>query len=121
MKNEQAEQKTITLGDTILFDNYMISKDGEIFSFISGRIMKLSKNKQGYLTVKLKISETESRTFNVHSLVFKTFKPELYDLVKRRYLVIDHIDDDKSNPRLDNLQAITHKDNIIKYHESKIK
>lgn len=94
---------------------YKISNFGEILSLNfrgNGRGNKLKKNidKSGYLRVCL----YKSKIRKIHwihklvSMVFLGHKPDGHKLV------VDHIDNNQSNNRLDNLQIITNRENCTK-------
>ena len=74
------------------------------------KILKPGKVKKGYLIVVL-CKESKTKTFNLHQLVAQSFlnhTPSGHDVV------IDHIDNDKSNNRVDNLQLTTNRHNSSK-------
>ena len=77
-------------------------------NFVSNeKMMKLS-NDRGYLKVHL-CKNSIAKCFRVHRLVYITFIGEL-----KNNKVIDHIDNDKQNNSITNLQQITPRLNIIK-------
>ncbi len=100
---------------------YEVSSEGRVWSlnryvddvmrgkaFIKCRYMKRSVNRSGYLEVRLsKLSKTESPT--VHKIVMLSFVG-----VRPHDLVVNHIDGDRANNRLDNLEYVTHRENSIK-------
>ncbi len=85
-----------------------IIKSNGIIQHRFGRICAMRINKDGYKIVKLSRNSI-SRTKFVHRLVYETFVgsiPGGFD--------IDHIDFDRTNNNVDNLQAMTHADNVHK-------
>lgn len=77
---------------------------------IKGRIIKGSVNKNGYRYVVL-TKENNLKGFSVHQLVAMAFlghKPNGYKLV------VDHIDNNKLNNSLNNLQIIKNRENVSK-------
>src|SRR5574343_492872 len=70
-----------------------------------------SKNDKGYITIYTSINKV-NKTLKVHQLVAEAFLGFKYN--KSIDLVIDHIDNDQSNNRLDNLQIITQRVNACK-------
>ena len=73
---------------------------------IPSRIMKPQKNKKGYLHVKL----TKGRYYKhylIHRLVADAFIGE-----RPAELEVNHIDENKENNRADNLEYVTHSQNI---------
>ena len=84
---------------------------------LKGRILKLSTNKKGYLVVRLYL-EGKGNTRYVHQLVARAF---LNHEPCGNKLVVDHIDNDKSNNSLENLQIITQRENLSKDKAGKSK
>lgn len=88
---------------------YQVSNNGRIKSFYSGKekILKQSKNTHGYMTVKLHYNKV-GVTKTVHGIVANHFmsKPTPDHQV-------NHIDGDKSNNQLKNLEWVTGSENKI--------
>ena len=76
----------------------------------NGRIRKLNPNSRGYLTVNLSL-EGKGNTKSVHQLVAEAF---LNHESCGHKLVVDHIDNDKLNNNLSNLQVVTNRENVSK-------
>lgn len=73
-----------------------------------GKIMKPNLSKKGYYRVMLR-NRTDRKIFLVHALVARAFLgPRPLDMVT------DHIDGNRENNKLDNLQYITQRENCIK-------
>jgi len=100
------------------FSNYEASDAGIIRSkdryvrngrnFIKGCIIKPSVIKSGYLTIGLVLGSKRKRLHTtVHRLVARTFISNFSE-----DLDVNHIDGDKTNNKLSNLEVITHKENI---------
>ncbi len=89
---------------------YMVSTNGTVISLHYGkiRIMKLRTDKDGYRHVTLSANGT-GKSFLVHRLVAEAF---LYDFDKS--LEVDHIDGCRWNNQIENLQMLSHKDNVKK-------
>lgn len=90
---------------------YEVSNLGRVKSLpretTKGGLIKLYANKRnGYVYVCLS-KNGKAHTLRLHRLVLEAFT----DYVSGNGLVIDHIDCDKTNNRLDNLEAVTHKVN----------
>lgn len=84
---------------------YKVSNFGNVYSVRSDKQLKHSKNRGGYLFVVL-CTDGKPKQFKVHRLVAISFltnpdnKPQ-----------VNHIDEDKTNNRLDNLEWVTAKEN----------
>lgn len=91
------------------FDNYLVSTEGRVQNRTTGRILR-DTNNNGYRAVVL-INEDGRFTKKVHRLVAQTFIGDIplgYDVA--------HIDNDKENNHVENLEIITHGDNIRNAH-----
>lgn len=77
---------------------------------VKERILKPCMGTHGYSMVSLSIND-KKKTFKVHKLValaFLNHKPSGHKIV------IDHIDSNKNNNSLDNLQLISNRENVVK-------
>lgn len=83
-----------------------VSNLGRVRNAVTKRIRKLSTNAGGYLVCGLVLDTGDSKTVRVHRLVALAFLPA--DSVKRE---VNHIDGNKQNNRLDNLEWVTSKEN----------
>lgn len=91
---------------------YFISKNGDVLSLIKGypKLMKLSKSSYGYLHVRLVVEYGRNKTFQVHQLVVKTYILESDKWPKDK--VTDHINGNKTDNRLENLELVTYQENV---------
>lgn len=94
------------------YDGYEVSNTGKIKSLKTNRLLTPQKNNCGYLYILLTDSNKKVRINLIHRLVFDSF------VGIDDGLEINHLDEDKENNRLDNLELITHEDNLKKYREN---
>lgn len=92
---------------TYLTDKYEISNLGKVRTVKTGIIRKVHTGNRGYNTVVLKFDKKQYNV-NIHRLVMEAFKPE----EKFKDSFINHIDGNKLNNSLDNLEWCTHKENM---------
>ena len=93
-----------------IYDNYKISNLGRLINLNyrrtgKAKLMKPFDNGHGYLQVHLSKNKI-TKTFLVHRLVSEIFIPNPNNLTE-----INHIDEDKTNNRVDNLEWKSHKGN----------
>jgi len=86
------------------FEDYLINREGIVID--KKKLKRVSRriNRKGYVTVSL-----GKKSIPIHLLLAKQFIPEY-----RSDLTVDHIDGNKLNNSLDNLQIITNEENISK-------
>lgn len=88
------------------FENlYSITKDGKVYSHRSKRFIKAYRS--NYIYVRL-YKDGVCYRFSVHRLLLLTYKP----IANCDKLVVDHIDNNPFNNKLENLQWLTQKQNI---------
>lgn len=88
-------------------DRLEISNTGKIRNKNTGTIYKLTIGKTGYLGVCISLgSASNKKMFKLHKALAETFMPH-----KDKNLIINHIDGDKLNNNLDNLEWCTYKEN----------
>lgn len=93
------------------FSNYKISTWGRIKSYkqdrINGKLLKLYQKKSGYIAISLTNDNSERiRGIGVHRLVALTFIPNPENKPQ-----VNHIDEDKTNNYVNNLEWVTSKEN----------
>ena len=87
----------------ILPNTYFINEDGKVFSTISNRFMNPSIANTGYLVLNFKTKSGKSRCQNIHRIVMITFT----ELPKDDRNQVNHIDGNKLNSSIDNLEWIS--------------
>lgn len=90
----------------IFNENYLIDKSGRIYSLKTNKFLKWSFDKDGYPRVDLYVNGKQKH-FKVHKLVWITWNGELNEGFQ-----LNHKDDNKLNPSLENLYVGTQKENI---------
>ena len=100
-----------------IFNLYAASKDGSIIHIVKQKPHFGNKNNIGYMKCRVrKFGESGFKDYYVHKLVWETYNGEI-PIGKE----IDHIDNNKENNRLSNLQLITHSENCKKAAKNKKK
>ena len=93
-----------------IFRDYAASRNGNILSLKTKKVIKMSKEKQGYLKFTIYNKKIEKPlNYKQHRFVFEVFKgpiPKCFE--------IDHINNIKTDNRIKNLQLLTKKKNIQK-------
>lgn len=92
--------------DEFPHSQYEINKMGQVRNKKSGQILSGSLNKDGYLAYVLTVDGKVYRRF-AHIMVAKQFLPNPKGLP-----IVNHVDENKSNPCVDNLEWTTYVQNI---------
>ena len=87
------------------FPNYMIDKDGNVYSKISKKILKPIPNSKGYHLVSL-CKNGSSKRITIHKLVLEAFESK-----RPHGLQAAHLDGNPSNNKIENLKWTTPKEN----------
>lgn len=88
------------------FDNYTIDLEGNIYSFLSNMYLKPYLDTKGYLQVELRDNDGNRKMKKVHRLVAEAFIPNPNNLPE-----VNHKDENKQNPKAENLEWCTSKYN----------
>jgi len=89
--------------------NYEISSGGSIRNTKTGNVLKVSTNNYGYKLVCLS-NKNKKQTGYIHRLVAEAFINTTLDT---RASVVNHIDGDKTNNTIQNLEWATYSDNAF--------
>lgn len=89
------------------YPNYYVSKEGEVFSSKTNKVISQSINTGGYRTVNISVDGKSKRVL-VHRLVAEAFIPN-----PENKPVVNHIDCNRSNANVDNLEWVTYSENSI--------
>jgi hypothetical protein len=84
---------------------YRISNQGKVYSVKRDKFLKPQKKKNGYLHVNLSKNEKQ-KFYYVHRLVASAFIPN-----PQNYKEVNHISEDKTDNRVENLEWMSHKEN----------
>jgi hypothetical protein len=98
-------------------NRYLINKNGDIKSLLTNTILYDKYNtqyEQSYKSIKLINNDGVRKSYLVHRLVYFTFVGIIID-----NMVIDHINQNKFDNRLENLRQITQAQNSINYTKNK--
>lgn len=95
----------IRIKDIENWEDYSIDINGNVFSKRRNKYMKPVKNKSGYSVIQLH-KNMKFKTFTIHRLIAKAFIPN-----PNNYPCINHIDGNKLNNDISNLEWCTHKHN----------
>ena len=93
---------------------YGITSCGRVWSYRRKRFLKHGVNRKGYLYVVL-CKDGKTKTYTIHKLVAEAYIPNPNNLPQ-----VDHIDNDKTDNYVNNLQWMTNRDNCRKSHNKAI-
>lgn len=85
-------------------NRYSITSDGKIFTHLNNRFKGLRKHRNGYVEVELSKNKS-NKVFYVHRLVAEHFIGSVDNMQ------VNHIDGNKSNNNVSNLEIVTAKHN----------
>lgn len=97
------------------YPNYIISKEGKVYSIRLGKYLEPKTLPSGYQSVKL-CNDTIMKDYYIHVLVAESFI--IMPNIERKSLIVNHIDGNKSNNKLSNLEWMTQKENMNHYQKN---
>lgn len=92
------------------FSKYLIYNNGDVYSIKNKKILKKRFDKDGYPRIDLQNDNKKKITFHIHKLVAIAY----LNFIPAPNLTIDHIDHNKTNNYLHNLQICTRAQNIMR-------
>lgn len=111
IKEKTADEIWLTIKQN---ENYEISNLGNVRNKKTKRILKPAISNKGYYLVGLS-NKCKSHTYTIHKLVMEHFNRCAFD-----YEVINHIDGNKLNNNINNLEYVTQRENCIKAWENNL-
>lgn len=88
-------------------DYYTVNSEGEFFSDNSGKMKTRDRAGTDYQIINFSLENGKKRTYRAHRLVLMAFSP----VEGMENLEVNHIDGNKRNNRLDNLEWCTSSEN----------
>ncbi len=113
--NDVSEFKEIVTDDGKKYSNYKINCDGEIINISRNNNKLKPNNVTDYSSVTLYSDDNIRKKFLIHRLVAITFIPN-----PNNYDIVHHIDENKLNNNIKNLQWCNHLQNITYSYGKKI-
>lgn len=104
---EQSEKKDALLVSLLDEGVYSVTKDGRVISHRSGRELSQWVTRSGFKMVSLRLGGRSLVHASVHRLMALAFLPP-----PARYMVVDHINGDKADNRIENLAWCTQQENV---------
>jgi hypothetical protein len=105
IKGYEGLYEVSNLGNVKSLERNIVRKDGTNF-YIAERILRPSKDRKGYLNIGL-YKKGKSKNYKVHRLVAAAFIPN-----PESKLEVNHINADKADNRVKNLEWATCKENV---------
>lgn len=102
------QKKLITKSKYELAYNYYITNDGRVWSEKTNKFLSTHLDKNGYVKVRLVSPNSKRHTYSIHRLVMENFSP----VENMENLQINHMDGNKKNNNLSNLEWVTPHENI---------
>lgn len=99
------------------FEGYFATKDGRIYSERSGKFLNLNNCSKGYAKCNLYKKDGTFKNVRIHRVIWETFNGPIPDGYE-----INHKNEIRNDNRLENLELLTHKENLnYGNHNKKLK
>ena len=116
IQNYDGLYQVSNLGNVKSLERYFPSKNPKTpIAHVNEKILKLSANKKGYLSANL-YKNGKMKNIQVHRLVAQAFLPN-----PSNKLYVNHIDGNKCNNRVDNLEWVTPSENLHHAYSTKLR
>lgn len=89
------------------YPNYIITKDGKVYNSKRNKYLIPAKNEGGYMFIGLSDNDNKRKSFSIHRLVALVFIDNVKNCPE-----VNHIDFDKTNNNVSNLEWISRSDNM---------
>jgi len=110
------EKKLITNCKYDLKFNYYVTDDGRVWSEQTNKFLSPQLDKDGYEKVQMMSTDGKRHRYSVHRLIMENFKP----VDNMENLQVDHVDCNKRNNNLNNLEWVINKENTIRAHKNNL-
>ena len=111
IKNYEGMYEVSNLGNVRSVDRILIKSNNHQYK-LKGYQLHQFRNPKTYLVVRLS-KQSKTKTYNVHRLVAETFIPNTDNKP-----CVNHIDNNRNNNTVYNLEWVTYKENIQYYYKS---
>ena len=89
------------------FKNYEVYEDARIWSYVSNKWLKPTQHRTGYLLIRLTDNDGKKKLYSHHRVVYESVTGQPIP----EGLQVNHIDEDKENNHISNLNLMTPKEN----------
>lgn len=93
------------------YSSYLINQRGEVFNLLERRMVQPSLTSNGYFTLRLRSDGGKTSNMLRHRILLMTFKPNVGNYSD---LVVNHINGQYGDDRLENLEWCTNSENLTK-------
>jgi hypothetical protein len=98
------------------YPKYYATKDGQIYSTKTNKYLKQGEDKFGYMRVYIYQGNYRKKTIKVHRLIAETYLNN-----KLNKPSVNHIDGNKKNNNVSNLEWVTNSENAIHAFKNKLR